>query len=112
MIGFIGGALIIETTRLTTRGPMIFVPYAAMLVALLGYFRATRAFSFGQRFNATFGSFMLASLMTYVYLSVVVNPHDLQLPLWANVWPVLVMIGIGAITSSVVAAASQPRRQT
>jgi hypothetical protein len=107
-LGAIAGALLIATTYLTTRGPMILIPYAAMLVAVVLWFRASGIATFRQRFNAAFAAFMTATLIVYVYLSVVVNP-DVHFPLWDNVWPLLVMVAFGAIASSVVAAASRTR---
>jgi hypothetical protein len=106
VVGAIAGAFLITTTYLTTNGWMTLVPYAVMLVALLVYFRKTRAFSFRQRFNAAFLSFAIASLIAYAYLTVVVNPEDLHHPLWDNVWPLLVLAAIGAGASGLVAAAA------
>jgi hypothetical protein len=53
-----------------------------------------------RRFMLGLGAFMVATLVPYVYVSVVVNPKLLAMPLWEHVWRLGTMLGIGAIVTA------------
>jgi hypothetical protein len=106
--GLLGGGLIAATTRLTTHGPAIFIPYAVMLLSLLVYFRLSQPLSFKQRFGVAFLAFTAATTIGFVYISAFVNPHDLNLneSRWHIAWTLAAFAAIGCASSSIVAIAS------
>jgi hypothetical protein len=103
--GLIGGGLIAATTRLTTHGFAVYIPYTAMMLSLLVYFRLSQPFSFKQRFIVAFLAFMTATMIAIVYIDASANPRDLD-PRWNPVWPLAVFAAIGCVSSSIVAIAS------
>jgi hypothetical protein len=104
--GLIGGGLIAATTRLTTYGPAVYIPYTAMMLSLLIYFRLSQPLSFKQRFIVAFLVFMTATTIVFVYIDATANPHDLD-PRWNPVWPLAAFAAIGCMSSSIVAIASK-----
>jgi hypothetical protein len=105
--GLVGAGLIVATMRLTTRGPAIYIPYAAMLLSLLIYFRMAPQFSFKQRFSVAFLAFMTATTVAYVYVISFVNPNDLNVSRWSIAKPLAAFALIGCISSSIVAIAAR-----
>ena len=49
-VGLLGGSALISTVSLTTRGPMIFLPYAGIVFATAAYLRHERVRPFARRF--------------------------------------------------------------
>lgn len=106
--GLIGGGLIAATIQLTTRGPAVYIPYTAMLLSLLVYFRVSHLFSFKQRFSVAFIAFVTATAVGYIYVVATVNRADLNdTPLWRNPWPIAVFVLIGCAWSTVIALAGR-----
>jgi len=103
LAGVVGGSALIATTLLTRRGPMIFLPYAALTVAVALYLYWRRIDSFGIRFNASLGAFMIATIILQAYTIVIVNPAALHTPLWHKIWPLGVFLLIGSALGAVVA---------
>jgi hypothetical protein len=109
VVGVLGGGVLIVTTILTRRGQMIFLPYGAMIVAMMLYFRSRRVASFAVRFGAAAGSLMVASLIMDVYLVTIVNPAVLRGSLWHIVWPLGVYLLLSSAASTIVAASTRSR---
>ncbi len=106
--GLIGGGLIVATIRLTTHGSAVYIPYAAMMLSLLVYFRLSQPLSFKQRFSAAFLAFVTATTIVFVYISAFVNPHDLNVneSRWHIALSLAAFAAIGCVSSSIVAIAS------
>jgi uncharacterized membrane protein YfcA len=109
LVGIFGGGALILTTILTRRGQTIFLPYGGLIAAMALYLYSRRVASFGARFGASLGAFMLATIIMYSYLVTIVNPRMLRAPLWRNVWPLGVFLLIGSAVSAVVAKATPAR---
>jgi len=105
-LGLLGGAALIATEWLTTKGPLIFIPYGALVVVTLMYLRAEKVRPFGRRFAMALGAFMVATIVLMAWIVTIANPAALTTPLWSKVWPLLVMLGIGAVLSAAVAQLS------
>jgi hypothetical protein len=106
--GLVGGGFIATTIRLTTRGPAVYIPYSAMMLSLLVYFRLSQPLSFKQRFGVAFLAFMTATTIVFVYISAFVNPHDLNVneSRWRIAWSLAAFAAIGCVSSSIVAVAA------
>jgi hypothetical protein len=103
--GLIGGGLLAATIRLTTYGPAVYIPYTAMMLSLLVYFRLSQPLSFKQRFSVAFLAFMTATTIGFVYISAFVNPNDLIVneSRWHIAWTLAVFAAIDCVSSSIVA---------
>jgi len=101
--GVLGGGALILTTRLTRTGPMIFLPYAVLIVAVVAFLRSQRVTLFARRFGYTFAAFVIATLALFIYLDSVVNPQRLHDPMWRLFWPFGVFVLIGAVVSAIAA---------
>jgi hypothetical protein len=110
IVGILGGLALILTVTVTKRGPMVFVPYAAMLLAVIVYFRMQRVASFSRRFGTAFAAFMLSNLIGDLYVTTVPVPNAYSRPLLKILLPLAAMLVIGAAVSAVIAAATPVRR--
>ena len=99
-LGVLGGAALIVTTVLTTKGPMIFLPYAALVLASLGAVRLAGWPDFWRRFTATFLAFMVATVVLYVFIGTVQTASTVPLSAWGHTWRLGLMAGIGALLSA------------
>jgi hypothetical protein len=70
------------------------------------YLRAEKVRPFGRRFAMALGAFMVATIVLMAWIVTIANPAALTTPLWSKVWPLLVMLGIGAVLSAAVAQLS------
>ncbi len=107
--GILGGIALVLAAGVTTQGWKQLLPYVALLVLTGIYLKATRVEPFVRRFNVTLTSFMLATLVDFLYIITVDNPAALSQPLWRIVWPLLPMLAIGTIVSAAVAGFSNMR---
>lgn len=108
-LGALGGGASIMTTMLSSRGPLIFIPYALILLVAAIYLRSERIPTFQRRFLATFGAFMSAVAVHYVFLMTVVNPRTLEMPFVGHAWRIAVMAAIGAVVGAAVAQLTATR---
>jgi hypothetical protein len=102
-LGLLGGAALIATESMTTRGPMIFIPYGILVLGSLTWLRSEKIRPFAQRFSVALGAFMLATTILMGWLITVANPAALTTPIWNKVWPMLMMLALGALFSAAVA---------
>jgi hypothetical protein len=101
-VGGVSGAALIAVPFLTTNGPAIFIPYAALVI---GFYMLVRNTEVGrlQRFAAGLGSFMLASLILYLYIALIANPRfALNAPLWEHIWRLAFLLAIGVVINGVM----------
>jgi hypothetical protein len=102
-LGLLGGAALIITAWNTTRGPAILLPYAALIVIAGAYLRGERVQGFGHRAALTFGSFMAATVILYLFVGLVAAKTLLVIPIWGHAWRLGLMAAIGAALSAAVA---------
>jgi hypothetical protein len=104
-LGIAGGIALAVTVALTTRGPMVFIAYAAMLIATLLYFREGGVGPFRRRFGVALLAFMLSNVIASIYVLGWRIPNAASRPLWTNVYPFLAMAAIGVVVSALTAIA-------
>lgn len=109
MLGLGFGAAVTLTEALTTKGPLILIPYGLLVVVTALVLRAAGVASFARRFAVAAGAFMVATLIVFAYIVLVANPAALSTPLWNKVWPLAMMAATGAVLGAGVAAVSRPR---
>ena len=103
-LGALGGAALIVTTMLTTRGPLVFVPYAALVLGSLVAVRLAGWPEFSRRFAAVFGAFMIATLVLYVSIGWFLGGSSVfEISLWGHTWRLGFMALIGGVLSGAVA---------
>lgn len=102
-LGVLGGALLIVTTQVTTFGPAIYFPYAALVLSSFVAVRFAGWHEFRDRFYAAFLAFMTATAVVYLFLGTVVNGNILQIPVWQHMAVLGLMATIGGVLSAAVA---------
>ena len=109
-LGLLGGGALITTVSITTRGPMIFLPYAALVLATGAYLRVEKVRPFARRFGLALGAFMAATLILYIFIGVVANARALvEISLVGHAWRLGLMLGIGSLLSAAVAQLTATR---
>lgn len=101
--GVLGGGALILTTLLTRRGQMIFLPYGILILAVALYLHSRSLTAFATRFNTILVSYMVATLMLFVYLDTVANPARLHDSPWRIIWPIGIFFLIGSAVSAIIA---------
>ena len=75
-LGVLGGGALITTAWLTARGPIIFLPYAAIVLAAAFFLRIEAVRPLSRRFLLSLGAFMLATIILYVFIGTVSTRHS------------------------------------
>ena len=102
-LGVLGGGALIMTEWLSTNGPLIFVPYAALVLSSLVAVRLAGWPEFSRRFVAAFGAFMVATVVLYVFVGAVLAGTLSDIPAWGHAWRLGFMAAIGGVLSGAVA---------
>jgi hypothetical protein len=102
-LGALGGAALIVTAMLTTRGPMVFLPYAAIVVIGAIYLRREQVTPFFRRFGMALGAFMVATALFYLYIVTVAKTAAVDVSLIGHAWRIGLMLAIGSCLSAAVA---------
>lgn len=111
-LGVMGGALLIIVEWTTTRGPLIFFPYAAIVLMTAVYLRVEKVQPFLRRFLMALGSFMFASMLLYVFIGVALAKTALTISLAGHAWRIGLLLAIGAVLSAAVAQLTGTRPLT
>ena len=109
-LGTLGGAALITTKMLSSRGPVGLLVYAALLLVAAAYLRLGQVRPFTRRLGMCLGAFMMGTAIFYADILLFVNPAALQIPLWGHAWRIGVMLGIGSALSAAVAQLTATRR--
>jgi len=105
-LGLLGGAGLIATVWNTDRGPMVFLPYGALIIATAAYLRAERVPGFMRRFGLALGTFMVATLILYMFIGLLAAKTLLVMPAWEHMWRLALLVATGSALSSAVAQLS------
>jgi hypothetical protein len=108
-LGVLGGAALIITVSLSRRGPMIYVPYAAIILTAAFYLRSEHVQDFGSRFAMALGSFMLATVIVYLFIGLSGAKTLFVIPLAGHAWRLALMLAIGAVLNAAVAQLTATR---
>ena len=116
VIGVLGGAALGLTVFYSRRGPMIFLPYAALLAALTFLLARYADLSFATRFTAALSGFAIATAFAYVAVGVTAERQrerlrcDGRLPstasgpsVWGHAWRIGFVLSLGSLASAAVA---------
>jgi drug/metabolite transporter superfamily protein YnfA len=107
--GILGGAALITAVSLSRRGPIVFLPYAAIVLVCAALLRAERVQRFGRRFALHFGAFMASSVVLYVFIGQF-QAHTLtKISAQGHAWRLAVIAGIGSVVSLAVAQLTATR---
>ena len=110
--GVLGGAALITAVSVSTRGPIIFLPYAAIVLVCAALLRAECVQGFGRRFALHLGVFMTSSSVLYLFIGQF-QAHTLtSISFLGHAWRVGVIVGIGSILSLAVAQLTATRTTT
>ena len=82
---------------------MIFVPYVGLFAALAALVARHRSQGFRARSVASFGAFVLATAIAWLYVVLVANPQPLWQPSWVGARHLIVVFGAGAVLAAAVA---------
>jgi len=102
-LGVLGGSALIATTMLSSRGPLIVIPYAALVIVAALFLRAEVVQPLSRRFSVTLGAFMIATVILYLFIGIFAAHSLTTIPLMGHLWRLGVMLGIGAVLSAAVA---------
>ena len=119
VVGVFGGAGLSLTILYSRRGPMIFIPYAALLAALTFVLSRYDDLSYTSRFIAALSGFAVATAAAYITVIITANRRkdvlrrEGRLPatatgpsLWQRTWHVGLVFGLGGVVSAAVAFVS------
>src|SRR5439155_23153147 len=110
-LGVLGGSALIVTAWNTRYGPVILLPYAALVLISAIYLRLERVQDFSRRFGITLGVFMSATLLFYLYAAGIRAKTLFIIPLWGHAWRIGFMLLIGSILSAAVAQVTATSRR-
>jgi len=102
-LGIIGGAALIITTIVTTKGLAIFIPYTALIIATFAALRVVQWSAFSKRFTSSFLAFMVATISLYLFIGIVDAGTILEISVWGHTWRLGLMAAIGGLLSFAVA---------
>jgi hypothetical protein len=110
-LGVLGGGALITTAAVSHRGPLVFLPYTAIVIISAVILRAEAVQPFSRRFLLGLGSFMLATLIFYLFVSTVSRGVS-EIPILGHAWRIGFMVVIGSILSAAVAQLTGTRSRT
>jgi hypothetical protein len=99
-----GGIALVASEALSTRGPLILLPYAGILVATALLLRTARFSTLRSRVWTAMATFMITSLILYSFIVFVDNPAALLANgLLGHLWRLALMAGIGFAIATMLA---------
>lgn len=102
-LGLLGGGALIMTAWTTTRGPLVLVPYAVLVLVTAVYLRVERVQHFGRRFALALGAFMIATVLLYLFIGLVDAKTLFMISLLGHSWRLGLMLLLGIALSAAVA---------
>lgn len=112
LAGTLGGVALVAVPALGSRGPLILVPYALLVLALTGLAGLHRTFGRWQRFGLVLTGFLVASLVLYLYIILVDNPSALSIPLVGHAWRLAFLVVVGTVLAAAAAFATERASHT
>jgi len=116
VLGLFGGAALALTVTYSRRGPMIFLPYAALLAATGLLLSRYPQLPYADRFAATLAALAVATIPLYVAVGVLAGrararlrregklpPHGRGMSVWGRTWRLGSLVVVGVIVSAGVA---------
>jgi hypothetical protein len=100
VLGALGGIALVLVSIYSNRGPLIFLPYTALLAALAALV-GLREPSFRTRFVAVLAGFMVASLILYVYVGVFGSSAN-TVSVSGHTWRLAFLLAVGALLAAAI----------
>lgn len=108
-LGTLGAGALIVTVWNTRRGPAVLLPYAALVILAAIYLRAEHVQGFQRRFGMTLTTFMVATVIFYVFVGAVQAKTLTVIPLWGHAWRLGLMLALGSVIAAAVAQVTSTR---
>jgi hypothetical protein len=102
VLGALSGVALILVAVFSTRGPLIFLPYAGMFGALAPLLARYRSETFVARAGAGFATFLTATMVAYGYITFFANPAGRSIS-FIGLAPFGLVIGCGIVLAAAVA---------
>jgi hypothetical protein len=102
-LGVLGGAALIATVSLSHRGPLIYRPYALIVLTTAAYIRLERVQGFGRRFALSLATFMVGTVLLYAFIGLVQAKTLFLISPLGHTWRLGFMLALGACLSAAVA---------
>jgi len=102
-LGLLGGGALIATVSLTSRGPVIYLTYAVIVLVTALYLRLERVQGFAKRFALSLGAFMFATVLLYAFIGLFQAKTLFVISALGHAARLGVMLLIGAVLSAAVA---------
>ena len=102
-LGALGGFLLVATKSLTTRGPIVFIPYAILILMCAAFIRFADGQSTLRRFQLSFYAFMTATAILYIFVATVATGNIFKISLLGHVERVALVTVIGVVVSAIIA---------
>jgi hypothetical protein len=102
-LGVLGGVVLVITKLLTTRGPIVLIPYAAIVVSCAAFIRFADEQTFGRRFLLSLYAFMTATVIFYVYVAAIDAQTLFTISAVGHAARIGLMLVIGMVISTVIA---------
>ena len=116
VLGGLGGAAVVLTLSLSRRGPLVFVPYFALAVAIAALFAGSEGVSYADRVFAAFAAFLVTTLGTYLAVRVLGERARKRrrqeersvgaapgMSAWGHAWRIGAVVAVGFTASMIVA---------
>jgi len=110
-LGLVGGASLIAAFSLTKNGPVIYLTYAAIVLACAIYLRVERVQPFAKRFALSLAVFMFGNLALYLFIGLVQAKTLFVISLLGHAWRLGFVFLIGAALSAAVAQLTATQSQ-
>jgi hypothetical protein len=108
-LGTLGAGALIVTVSNTHRGPAVMLPYAALVILAAIYLRAEHVQGFLRRFGMTLTTFMVATVILYVFIGAVQAKTLTVISLWGHAWRLGLMLALGSVIAAAVAQVTSTR---
>jgi predicted neutral ceramidase superfamily lipid hydrolase len=103
-IGIVGGLALVVTEASSTRGPLILLPYAGIVLVTALVLRTTRFSTLRSRVWTAMTTFIFSSLIFYGFVVVVDNPASLVANgLQGHAWGLAFIAAIGFPVATMLA---------
>jgi hypothetical protein len=110
-LGVLGGSSLILVEWASTRGPLVLLSYAAVVLTALVYLRVEHVQGWSRRFSMTLGSFMLATLLLYFFIGLVPAGSLSRISIAGHAWRLGLMLVIGSVLAAAVAQLSATKQR-
>lgn len=107
--GLAGGGLLVAVASAGFQGPVVYLPYAVLILALAGTASWLHPLERWHRFALVLTGFVAASLVFYLWILLVSNPSALAMPWAGHLWRWGLLLAIGIVLAAAAAFFTERR---